>query len=591
MTDTFEFIQKLEKSSAIFEPSYYQKFQTEYEPDGDYDFEPLNKIIKNEYIDLMKTTFKKTIDGIAGITGDKKCSSEYSNKMLMIPIFWQEIILLIYMALCLYRNVTDNSRIIALGESSLKLVFIQQVLNTTPGLDIIFKNNNMATSVDYTYFPISGLSFYAGDISWLDPPGNIFEVNKDYEFVLDNFMKEHIVYVKQTLQKIKTQILLYFELFKLDPRSIIQSNKKIYFEDRMEGYKTLIALICFYDIMCAEQNFRDNERKQLYELIYFIGFDEKLMNNAEDIKYDSIIIDRINKFLYKIITNQDPAEGFKPHFIQKNFNPPKEEKKEVEYCEKKDFNIFNNQYNIISKMFVFLTVPEKTYNNSRCAKSCKINSVCQTDIKNKFDETAEFHLKETNGNQGDNCNIINLFIMFIINELGNEYISKIIENLDNINDDIFINSIDFTEIHTQITDLVNEQKLEYNTNIIYNIKQAQVIANKVYNKIEEFILKNGLFSECKYELPLKIRQVRNRINGSRRSNSSSSISNSRRSNSSSSISNSSRRSNSSSRRSNSSSSISNRSRRSNSSSSISNRSRRSNSSTSIGNSRSRRTAH
>ena len=540
MTERYQLFKNLETSSVIYGPSYYQtlpnKFKVETFKHGEVIEESVSlfESVKDKYMALMRETFLKTME----LPFDMGCSYDYSFNILTIPIFWQDIVVLIYMSLCLHRYVTDNSRVIAIGESPLKLVFIQQVLNMMPELNEIFKKNKMASNnIDYTYFPISGLGSYINTRFWTrkSDDSNIFTVKKDITFNLNYFIDN----MKSIREKFNTQIFDHFKLFNLDPRYII-ANKNIYFEDRMEGYKTLIILICFYDQMCVIQNLTPDERQQFYKKLYFIGFDSKSVEKTEN---DRIIIDRINKFLYKTITNQDPPEKIEePHFIQRNFDPIKNEEldNDDDYCGKENFNIFSNQRDLHFKMFTFLTIPENTNNKSRCAKSCDMRwPDCPLDIQTKFNTTNEFQLKDTTENVGENCNIMNLFIMLLINELGPAYISNIITNLDNINDDIFINSMDFTEINRQILAFMNEQKLVYNNNIIHNIKHTRIITRDVYEKMEEFILKNGLFSKCTYQLPLKISEGGRRSNGSRRSNSSS-----RRSNSSSSISNSSRRSNS-----------------------------------------------
>ena len=160
MTEQDQLFKNLETSSVIYDPSYYQtlpnKFKVETFKHGDVIEESVSlfESVKDKYIALMRETFLKTME----LPFDMGCSYDYSFNILTIPIFWQDIVVLIYMALCLHRYVTDNSRVIAIGESPLKLVFIQQVLNMMPELNEIFKKNKMASNnIDYKYFPISGL--------------------------------------------------------------------------------------------------------------------------------------------------------------------------------------------------------------------------------------------------------------------------------------------------------------------------------------------------------------------------------------------------------------------------------------------------
>jgi hypothetical protein len=153
-------------------------------------------------------------------------------------------------------------------------------------------------------------------------------------------------------------------------------------------------------------------------------------------------------------------------------------------------------------MITFLTTPENTFNDSRCIKSCKIDKLCPKEIQDTFYKTKEFNLKET-ANGGENCNIINLCLMIFINELGPEYISNIIKNLDNISDDIFINEMDFSALNTEILDFVNEESNKYNRNILNNVLNTKIIIKQINIKIQEYLVSHGVFAECNYTLPIK----------------------------------------------------------------------------------------
>jgi len=138
MTEPYQLFRNLETSSVIYEPTYYQTLpKFKYYKNGAVIEESVSlfESVKDKYISLMRETFFKTMD----IDFDSGCLYDYSFNMLTIPIFWQDIVVLIYMAVYLHRHVTDNSRVIAIGESPLKLVFIQQVLNIMPELNEIFK--------------------------------------------------------------------------------------------------------------------------------------------------------------------------------------------------------------------------------------------------------------------------------------------------------------------------------------------------------------------------------------------------------------------------------------------------------------------
>lgn len=500
-SDTYRFIQNLKESTEIYQPHEYLNAEL-----------PASLIvyIKNNYKGVISSLFKKTVtdfgndfigrDGIGSNfeanKGVDNCAEEYKHKLFYLPIFWQEIVVLIYIALCLHRYVTSNSRVIALGESPLKLVFIQQVLNTMPQLNNILKENGMAIDIDYTYFPISGLSDYVNSHKHEWTSNNIFDT-VIAPFELDGFI-ENLQYIKTRYISDGKILLAYFTGFKLDPRSIITSDKKIYLEDRMEGYSTLITLICFYDGMCEMQQLTDADRLKFYKNLYIIGFDHKDVSKKES---DKIVIDRLNNFLYQMITKRkEPVLQKDYHFIQTNFN---DITNTIDSCVQDNFNILSNQHNILHKIMFFLTLPEKTLNDSRCVKSCHIGS-CTEGILSDITTTRKFHLKQDSPD-GDNCNIMNLCLMIFINELGPEYISNIIQNLDNITEDIFINTMDFSEINTEISNGSNEQRKKYNRNILNNVLNTKIMIEQMRIKIEQYLESHGVFVPCTYVLPIKKR--------------------------------------------------------------------------------------
>jgi hypothetical protein len=207
---------------------------------------------------------------------------------------------------------------------------------------------------------------------------------------------------------------------------------------------------------------------------------------------------RLNNFYFKIITKQTQLiEPDKYHFIKVNFNY---NKTEIYDCITDNYNLFTNQVNIIKKMLTFLTIPEKTFNNSRCIISCSLKEKCEQKILLDISRNKLVGFKQE-GKSGYNCNIINLCIMIFIMELGPDYIRDIIENLDNITDDIFINHIDFTDINAKIVKSVSKKK--YNHNILTNNSNNRICIDKINYKITNFLTEHGIFGPCTYKLPLR----------------------------------------------------------------------------------------
>jgi len=399
----------------------------------------------------------------------------------------------------IHRYVENNSRIISLGESPLKLVFIQEVLNTNRKFKQVLAKNKIASDIAYTYFPASKLNKYV--YSLFIHKNNILKVVKrddsEYAFNLDEFILTGITHI---IEEVNETVVGHFEFFKLDPLSIINDSKKVYFQDRAETYRSLLTLICFYGGMCATQNLNDEQRINLYEKLFIIGFDTKDQIADDE---DNIIIDRLNQLLYRLITNKkDIITKDIYHIYKKNFYKPDIE---VKTCLNDDFNIFSNQTNILLKLFIFLTIPEQTFNQSRCLRSCPITNnwqvKCPAEIQEKMVEKGKLYIKEE-GKNGLNCNIINLFLMNCIDKLDPEYLDDLIQNLDNPNlKKLFINnSIDFMSMNREISSYAGS--LNYNTNIFNNLLNNKLIGNKINETLELFLKTQGLFNNCNYTLPL-----------------------------------------------------------------------------------------
>ena len=459
--------------------------------------------IKINYKNLITSTILKTLtdfgDELVNYdpSGDYEdpelefIEIEYTNKFITLPITWQEIVVLLYMSLQLQRFVQRKSRVVSLGESPLKLVFIGEILNTSPKFKHILEENHIASDVEYSYFPASKLSHYVFPKTFSQ--NNIFNVEMDFD--LDDFIMNGI---KHITDKVNDKVIEHFILFNLDPLSILSKNKNIYFQDRAESYKTLITLICFYEGMCRIQNLTIKQRIDFYNKLYIIGFDVKYIINDDS---DKIIIDRLNQFLYRIITNQkDNITPDRYHFIKKNFYMVKTE---IKKCLYDDFNLFTNQDNIMHKLIVFLTTPEKTFNNSRCIKSCPINnfgSNCPDEINQAFTKTGKLHIKEA-GTDGYNCNLINLCFMIFINELPPEYLDNLIKNLDTLNlDRLYKNSMNFDGLNSELSEYISS--LRFNNNVLNNLLNNKLIINKINKIIETFLKTKGLFIHCNYSLPL-----------------------------------------------------------------------------------------
>jgi len=494
MSSTFELIKLLRQAPII-----YGAYELNEKISVD-----MIKYIKFNYKNLITSTILKTLTefGDELLNYDASANyedpelefieTEYINRFINLPIFWQEIVVLLYMSLHLQRVVQPDSIVVSLGESPLKLVFIEEVLNTSSKFKHILEQNHIATDVEYSYFPASKLSYYVVPKLFID--NDIFNVK--IEFNVDDFIMNGI---KHITDGVNDKVLEHFRLFNLDPLSILIKNKNIYFQDRAESYKTLLTFICFYEGMCRIQNLDIKDRINFYNKLYIIGFDVKYKVMDDP---DTIIIDRLNQFLYRIITTQkDNITPDRYHFIKKNFYMVKTE---IKNCLYPDFNLFTNQDNVMHKLIVFLTTPEKTFNNSRCIKSCPINnfnSNCTDEINEAYTKTyGKFYIKET-GTDGYNCNLINLCFMIFINEIEPHYLDNLIKNLDTLDlDRLYKNSMNFDGLNSELSEYISS--LRFNNNVLNNLLNNKLIINKINKMIERFFETNGLFVPCNYSLPI-----------------------------------------------------------------------------------------
>jgi hypothetical protein len=504
MSDILSVVSSLANSNDIKLPPYYlHKFIK--------DAPKLVDNIKNKYKQLIFGTLKEFLNesGFLLTTepdddgSDEYLDTVYVQKMISLPLFWQDIIALVYMSLELYRNIRNNSYIISLGESPLKLVFIQQILNTIPEIKNVLLENGMSTDVEFGYFPLSGLS--GKDINSLGI-SYILDTKRD----LDS--KEMDIFI-DSFKRLDSQkadsVLEHFKLFSLDPLSIILGGRNVYFEDRCETYSSLTVFIYLYSEMCRLQGLNNIDRDLLYSRLFIIGFD-----NKADISNDLLIVNRINYLLCKIITGRSKMiDKMEKHFIQINFNSINKKQYNLR---SDDFSLFTNQRDVVSKLFQFMTTPENTYNRSRCLLSKKIMSPMREDSEQLKDT---INIKQS-GRLGINCNIINLSLMIFINELAkNGLISNIITNIDRIdNNSLFYNNTDTSNVDKLIIDTFNNNRDElqfvFGNNILNNLLSIKGVVMeqqeinreivKILSSDNSPLILNSVFRECVYRLPLKL---------------------------------------------------------------------------------------
>jgi hypothetical protein len=474
------------------------------------------RVLKGHYAKLVEEAVINSLTtfGFSRAGGSSDITTEYSQTFLNIPLCWQEIVIMLYLALKLHRLVENNSRVVCLGESPSKLVFIQEVLATHPSYKPVFEKHGFATNVEYTFFPASSLSpsnppeyGVLKTSSDSDLSRVIQEIDENARAVIDKWFGAYPC----------NDVLSHFTLFKLDPSSIITEGKNIYIQDRCESYSSVCKLIILYNKMCHMQRISQAQRMQLFERLYIIGFDIKDHDDDARNQIDRVKIERLNIFFYKLITGHqtDPTPD-KYHFVQKNYRSIRSNIEDERTLRSNGFNIFTNQHYLLKKILLFLTTPENAFNDARCVRSCSLNEQqCIQKIKKKYDKSGgELHIKQP-GPTGKNCNMVNLCLMIFINELGDKYIENLILNLETISEDILFYSNDhtFDTLNDEISETVSQQT--YNSNILNNILNNRIAINKINEKIGEFLKRDGLFSPCRY-MPFTFQKKRPNKGKSRR---------------------------------------------------------------------------
>ena len=484
--DLYRFLNELDKT-----PLFYRA--------GDY-FTSLTPdkmvLCKNMYMSLInKTVINSTTTLGFEVARNGSIPDEYMFTFLNLPLCWQEIVILLYLALNLHRLVGNNSRVVSLGESPSKLVFIQELLSRHPSYNQVLEKYGFATNVEYTFFPASRLAFHESTdiVHRLDL--DIFTCIR----IADDRGARH------DQPEYWDNILSHFMLFKMDPASIIAEGKNIYIQDRCEGYTSICAILYIYNKLCYMQDITHAQRLELFERLYILGFDSKNLRDDAKNETDRIKIERVNIFFYQIITGErnDPTRD-KYHFIQKNYFyskhyplPLPDDTPSLETLRSNDFNIFMSQHFLLTKVIKFLTLPEDSFNNVRCIRTCGLNDECIPDIKKNHEDHGEFHIREP-APLGTNCNLVNFCLMMFINELGDNYIENLILNLETISEDVLFYSNDhtFDTLNDEISETVSQQT--YNSNILNNILSTKTVIDEINNKIDQFLKRDGLFSPCRY---------------------------------------------------------------------------------------------
>jgi hypothetical protein len=448
----------------------------------------------------------------------------FYNKFLAFPLFWKDYICMFYIALKQFSKIKDNSRIICLGESPMKIVFIQEFFLKNENIKKSLIDNNYSTNVSFDYFSMSRLqtginSLYPSayikqkysNLYTLFTNGNFLEINSK---IIEMFIKKDkdvLGYLtdggSQKYKQALIKIYAHFSYWKLNPRYILEQNKPVYFEDRCESYASVLGLIYLYIQLCNKEGFTREERKQLYNLLYIVGFDNKDESNAS-YKEDESKLYGINYLMYYLFCSPIPGKAYDElseeerknieiealnlefdginknklemgnyHFIQINYyNTSKykngdDQNVDEYFIEEIGKDLFFNQKDSLRKNINFLSVPEFGINSTRCIQGVNLYLSGSADEYNDITYDAVTNVKQQ-GEPGINCNLFNFFIIYYLNKLASTPTSILSDMISYLKTD----SVDEQEIFNNST---------YNQDIFGNVSAAETWWEKTKTRTNE----------------------------------------------------------------------------------------------------------
>ena len=426
----------------------------------------------------------------------------FYNKFLAFPLFWKDYICMFYIALKQFSKIKDNSRIICLGESPMKIVFIQEFFLKNETIKKSLIDNNYSTNVSFDYFSMSRLqtginSLYPAayikqkysNLYTLFMNGNFLEINTKIIEIFIKKDKDVLGYLNDggntKYKEALIKIYAHFSYWKLNPRYILEQNKPVYFEDRCESYTSVLGLIYLYIQLCNKEGFTREERKRFYNLFYIVGFDNKDESTAA-YKQDESKLYGINYLMYYLFSSPIPGKAYDElseeektnfeidalnlefdsmtknklemsnyHFIQINYyNNSKykngdDQNVDEYFIEEIGKDLFFSQKDSLRKNINFLSVPEFGINGTRCIQGVNLYTSGSTDEYNDIIYTGVTNVKQQ-GEPGINCNLFNFFIIYYLNKLAstpNSILSDMISYLktDSVDEQEIFNNSTYNE--------------------------------------------------------------------------------------------------------------------------------------------------
>ena len=404
----------------------------------------------------------------------------------VLPIFWKEFIMAFCVAFDIIKKCyKDDSLVLSLGESPSKLVFTQSLFYNNPKIDGLMKTKGIPKNIEFQYLPLSYLRHILTerfDISRTDTD-TVYEKMFISENTLDIYLQ-------------------YFMTNVIDPKSIIKKKKNFIIIDRVESYRSILSFIFMYFKLAKMQKLAEKDIKILIKKFKIVGFD----GNYDEENIIKAYILSTKNFITCVIFNEfgiyvpDVDEMFEFYKIpiksdgSLSIIPCKELGFEIKNPNIKKFingyfctYYFNNYIN-------FNAVPEYINRESRCIRTVKIG-----DMESK-EELIGLTIKEE-GASSNNCNIINLILYIIFNDLiSNNIISKLLTNE--------LNMSNISLIHNNYNMLTNVfRKLEeygeheeFDENDLFHIMTTDRLLNE-YSIFYKMPLYDELIAEDSFDMP------------------------------------------------------------------------------------------
>ena len=398
----------------------------------------------------------------------------FSKKFLAVPLFWKDYICMFYIALKQFNDIKSDSRIISLGESPMKIVLIQEFFFKNEMIKRALEANDYAKNVSFNYFSISRLQSEVKNASKFEnsfknniseiykifSKGNYVEINsKILElFIINNELDDYFMSTSTKNKNSLNRIHEHFIKGNLNPRYILNEKKKIYIQDRCESYSSVLGLIFLYIRLCIKEQITLDERKELYKLLYIVGFDSK-DNRTKIFMMDESKRYAINYIMYYLFYSAEPGKKDDTiivneklneyHFKQNNYfypdeETPIEEEEEERYnaifLKKIEKDLFFTQKNTLYKILKFLSIPEFNVSDSRCIQG--INLYYSGEEEPDMTYKAINNIKQ----QGETsllCNFFNFLIIYYLNILASKNI--LVDIIDNfkkenlVEEEIYLN--------------------------------------------------------------------------------------------------------------------------------------------------------